>query len=81
MMMNCREDNLIQIKEKDQHYYLLKLTEDDLNVLQKGIKKDLKESYTVKNALQSAAVAVHKKINRPQFVTEIASESQAIIML
>ena len=50
-MINCKKDSLIQIKEKDQHYYLLKLIKDDLNVLQKNIKKDLKESYTVKNAL------------------------------
>ena len=61
--MNCKKDSLIQIKKKDQHYHLLKLTEDDLNALQKGIKKDLKEDYTVKNALQNAAVAVYKKIN------------------
>ena len=63
-MMNYRKDDLIQIKKKDQHYYLLKLTEDNFNVLQKGIKKDLKESYIIKNASQNAAVAVHKKINK-----------------
>ena len=62
-MMNCKKDSLIQIKKKDQHHYLLKLTEDDLNALQKGIKKDLKESHTVKNTSQSAAVTVYKKIN------------------
>ena len=61
--MNCKKDSLIQIKEKDQHYYLLKLTEDNLNVLQKDIREGLKEDYTVKNALQSTAVAVYKKIN------------------
>ena len=71
--MNCKKDSLIQMKKKDQHYYLLKLTEDDLNVLQKDIKKGLKESHTVKNALQSAAVAVYKKINRLQSVIEVAS--------
>ena len=64
MMMNYKKDNLIQMKKKDQHYYLLKLTEDDLNILQKDIKKGLKEDYTVKNALQNAAVTVYKKINR-----------------
>ena len=64
MMINHKKDSLIQIKKKDQYYYLSELTEDDLNVLQKNIKKDLKEDYTVKNALQNAAVAVYKKINR-----------------
>ena len=73
--MNCREDNLIQMRKKDQHYYLLKLTKDDLNALQKGIKKGLKENHTVKNTLQNAAVTVHKKINKLQFITEIASKS------
>ena len=79
-MMNYKEDSLIQVKKKDQYYYLLKLTEDNLNVLQKSIREDLKENYTVKNALQSAAVTVYKKINELQSVTEIASRSQAIIM-
>ena len=79
-MINYKKDSLIQIKKKDQHHYLLKLTEDNLNVLQKDIKKGLKESYTIKNASQSAAVTVYKKINRLQSVTEIASRSQAIIM-
>ena len=63
MIINCKKDSLIQIKKKDQHYYLLKLTEDDLNALQKDIKEGLKESHTVKNASQSA-VAVYKKINK-----------------
>ena len=73
--MNHKKDSLIQIKKKDQHYYLLKLTEDDLNVLQKGIKKGLKENYAVKDALQSTAVTVYKKVDRLQSVTEIASRS------
>ena len=62
--MNCKEDDLIQMKEEDQHYYLSELTEDDLNVLQKSIKEGLKESHAVKDASQSAAVTVHKKIDR-----------------
>ena len=49
--MNCKKDSLIQIEEKDQHYYLSELTKDDLNALQKNIKKGLKEDYTIKNAL------------------------------
>ena len=80
MIMNCKKDSLIQIKKKDQHYYLSELTEDNLNALQKNIKKGLKESHTVKNASQSTAVTVHKKIDRLQSVTEIASKSQAIVM-
>ena len=63
-MMNCKKDNLIQIRKKDQHHYLSELTEDDLNALQKSIREGLKEDYTVKNASQSAAVTVYKKINR-----------------
>ena len=51
MIMNYKKDNLIQMKKKDQYYYLSELTEDDLNVLQKDIKKGLKENHTVKNAL------------------------------
>ena len=49
-MINCKKDNLIQIEKKDQHYYLSELTEDNFNVLQKDIKKDFKENYTVKDA-------------------------------
>ena len=64
-MINYKKDSLIQIKKKDQHYYLSELTEDNLNALQKNIREDLKKNHTVKNALQSAAVTVHKKINRP----------------
>ena len=79
-MMNCKKDNLIQMKKKDQHYHLSKSTEDNLNVLQKSIREGLKKNYTVKNASQNAAVAVHKKIDRLQSVTEIASRSQAITM-
>ena len=63
MMINCKKDSLIQIEKKDQHYYLLKLTEDNLNVLQKNIRKGFKEDHTVKNASQSAAVIIYKKIN------------------
>ena len=80
MMINYKKDSLIQIEKKDQHHYLLKLTEDDLNALQKDIKKGLKKNYTVKNALQNAAVTVYEKINELQFITEIASRLQAIIM-
>ena len=64
MIINCKKDSLIQIKKKDQHHYLLELTEDDLNVLQKSIKKGFKEDYTVKNTSQSTAVTVYKKINK-----------------
>ena len=63
-MINCKKDSLIQIKKEDQHYYLSELTEDNLNALQKSIKKGLKEDHTVKNASQSAAVTVYKKIDR-----------------
>ena len=73
--MNYKKDSLIQIKKKDQHHYLSESTEDNLNALQKGIKKGLKENHTVKNALQNAAVTVHKKINRLQSITEVASKS------
>ena len=78
--MNCKKNGLIQIEKKDQYYYLSELIKDDFNALQKDIKKGLKENHTVKNASQNAAVTVHKKINRLQSVTEIASRSQAIIM-
>ena len=48
--------------------------------MQKSIKKGLKESHTVKNTLQNAAVTVHKKINKLQSITEIVNRSQAITM-
>ena len=63
-MINHKKDSLIQVKKKDQHYYLSELTEDDFNALQKNIKEGLKENYTVKNTSQSIAVTVYKKINR-----------------
>ena len=61
--MNYKKDSLIQMRKKDQYYYLSELTEDDLNVLQKSIKKGLKEDYAVKDASQNTAVTVYKKIN------------------
>ena len=52
------------MKKKDQYHYLLKLTEDDLNALQKSIKEGLKENYAVEDASQNAAVTVYEKINK-----------------
>ena len=64
MMINHKKDSLIQVRKKDQHYYLSELTEDDLNALQKSIRKGLKEDYTVKDTSQSTVVTVYEKINR-----------------